>query len=392
MQGIERAYCDVCINATVGAWRRIMETPAVTALEKSKYGSENGKFDTLGLDAIPEITITSRVGNFDEHALIITEELDDNAHRRWPTDSDPIKQPLMFFSDPTDRSIELEKYIKEISKNDNIQKVGVLMGRIDQKSVWEEVSGEKPAIITGPSTSITCVRKGNVIFSVILNYVTGTICVACDIGIYWYELKPFIDKSNENITLSDITQKGKLLIFPSTTGRGFSSDDCKRFCTFLGKSGYRENFNDSRLFVEDPDQFLHHSKPPGPPRTLYLSEFQNNHGHVGFVLANGEKIGEWVPWLPFIKYAKNENGGRALRAFEIFIERPWTKNGMLMSTSKPYSIFYGEKEKMYLDMSRLRGFQRPSQFRCMLAVLQSDNESFINILKNHQYREVTNSF
>ncbi len=388
MQGIERAYCDVCINATVGAWKALMESTAAEALRKVSYG----KGDTLGLDAIPEITINGRLNDFDEHAILITEELDDNAHRRWPTDSDPIKQPLMFFSDPTDRSIELEKYIKKISEEDIVAKVGVLMGRIDQKAVWEEVSEEKPAIITGPSTSITCVRKGNVIFSVILNYVTGTICVACDIGIYWYELKPFTDKSNEDITLSDITRKGKPLIFPSARGSGFSSDDCKRFCTFLGKSGYRENFDDSQLFVEDPIKFLHHSKPPGPPRTLYLSEFQQNHGPVGFVLANGEKIGEWVPWLPFIKYAKNENGGRALRAFEIFIERPWTKNGMLMSTSPAYSIFCEEDDEMYLDISRLKSYERPSQFRCMLAVLLSDNERFTHTLRQLQYREVTNSF
>ena len=106
MQGIERAYCNVCINALVGAWSELMEASGTEALRESRYG----KGDTLGLDAITEITIKNRLETFDSHAILITEELDDQAHRRWPTDSDPIKQPLMFFSDPTDRSAQLRLF------------------------------------------------------------------------------------------------------------------------------------------------------------------------------------------------------------------------------------------------------------------------------------------
>ncbi|MBI2637081.1 MAG: hypothetical protein HYW81_02715, partial [Parcubacteria group bacterium] len=161
---------------------------------------------------------------------------------------------------------------------------------------------------------------------------------------------------------------------------------------FLGKKGYRENFDDSMLFVEQPDGFLHHSTPPGPPRTLYLSELQNDHGPVGFVLSNGEKVGEWIHWLAFVKFARNESGGQALRAFEVHLERPWTKYGMLMSTSSAYSLFCDEPGGMYLDISRLRTYVRPSQFRCMLVVLPYDNERIIHVLRQHEYREVTSSF
>ncbi|MBI1961464.1 MAG: hypothetical protein HYS45_02055, partial [Parcubacteria group bacterium] len=278
MQGIERTYCDVCVNAVVGAWRELMEATATEALRKVNYGKGEALGKTLGLDAIPEITIAGRLTAFDQHAILITEELDEQARRRWPTDSDPVRQPLMFFSDPTDRSIELEKYIQEISQRDPTAKVGALMQRCDRRTVWEQVSKESPAIITGPTTSITCVRKGQVVFSVILNYVTGTICVASDIGVYWYELKPFDDPTNEDLTFAGIARHGQHLVFPSVRERRFSPDDCKRFVTFLGKKGYRENFDDSMLFVEQPDGFLHHSTPPGPPRTLYLSELQNDHG------------------------------------------------------------------------------------------------------------------
>jgi len=388
MQGIERIYCDVSVNAGVGAWRGLLEATATETLNKVPYG----KGDTLGLDATPEIIIAGRLSRFDQQAILITEELDEQARRRWPTDSDPARQPLMFFSDPTDRSVELEKYIREISKSDPTAKVGDLMARCDQIAVWEQVSQESPAVITGPSTSITCVRKGQVVFSVILNYVTGTICVASDIGIYWYQLKPFDDPENEQLTFADITRNGRQLIFPSARERRFSPDDCRRFVTFLGKKGYRENFDDSQLFTDNPDGFIHHSTPPGPPRTLYLSELQAEHGPVGFVLANGEKIGEWLHWLSFVKYAKDESGNPALRAFEISLERPWTKYGMLMSTSPAYSLFCGEPGSMYLDISRLRTYERPSQFRCMLVVLLADNERIIHVLRQHEYREVTNSF
>lgn len=387
MQGIETTYCNICINALVGAWRGLMEASAAEALKRVHYG----KSDTFGLDAIPEIIISSRLREFDQHALLITEELDDQARRRWPTDSDPIKQPLMFFSDPTDRSIQLHRFFGEISQQDPITKIGNHLANIDADEYWTKIF-EGPAAITGPTTSITCVRKGEIIFSIILNLITKGLIVAADAGIFLYDLKPFTDESNEKITLAEILKQGRRIVFPGTRELHYSPDDCKRFVTFLGKEGYRENFNDSMLFVENPDQYLHHKEPPGPPRPLYLSDLQNKNGPIGFILSNGEKIGEWMHWLSFAKYARNENGGRALRVFEIFLARPWTKNGMLMSTSPAYSIFASPQDGNYLDISRLRHFERPSQFRSMLVVIRFDNERIIHVLQQHQYREVTESF
>lgn len=390
MQGIERAYCDVCINALVGAWRELMEANGAETLRKVRYGKgETG--DTLGLDAIPEITISDRLKKFDQHAILITEELDDQARRRWPTDSDPIKQPLMFFCDPTDRSLEFEKFLKQITQNDPVAKIGKLMAACDPKKLWEEMF-EAPATITGPTTAITCVRKGEVVFSVILGYISNMVHVASDIGVFSYPLKEFENPVNEELTLAEVVRKGVRLTFPSSRELGYTPDDCKRFVTFLGKTGYRENFDDSKLFSEKPDGYLHHMKPPGPPRPLYLSELEDNHGPVGFILANGEKIGEWMHWLTFVKFAKNKDGDQALRAFEISLERPWTKNGMLMSTPSAHSIFSQIGEQTYLDISRLRNFDRPSQFRCMLVVIRHDNERIIHALRQQEYREVTNYF
>lgn len=395
MQGIERTYCDVCINALVGAWRGLMEASGGETLRKVPYG-KGDSFDlgaTLGLDAIPEITIAGRIKNFDQHAIFITEELDSQAHRRWPTDSDPIKQPLMFFCDPTDRSIQLEKFFDKLSKDDPTSKVGHLLAACEPEKAWEGMF-ETPASITAPTGAITCVRKGEVVFSVILGYITGTVYVASDAGIFSYKLRSFSDNRNETLTLTEIVRNGKALSFPSCRMLGLSPDDCKRFVTFLGKTGYQENLNDSEIFPKEVkvDDYVHHREPPGPPRTLYLSELQSKHGPIGFILCNGEKIGEWMHWLAFVKYAKNEDGGQALRTFEISLGRPWTKYGMLMSTSQPYSIFSRSGDKAYLDISRLRNFERPSQFRCMMAVVRHDNERIIHVLQQHQYREVTNFF
>ena len=162
MQGIERNYCDVCINAVIGAWHELMDISCAEALREVRYG----KGDTLGLDAVPELTIAKRLREFDKHAILITEELDDQVHRRWPTDSDPVKQPLMSFCDPTDRSDQLEEFLKHISKNDLMAKVGKLTADCNPEKTWEELF-EAPVIITGPTAAITCVRKGEIVFSVI---------------------------------------------------------------------------------------------------------------------------------------------------------------------------------------------------------------------------------
>lgn len=383
MQGIERAYCNECIQAVISAWKVLMETTAAEALKKVRYG----KGDTLGLDAIPEISISERLRRFDDHAILVTEELDDVAQKRWPTDASSVKQPLMFFSDPTDRSRQLKKFIEEISMAKSFVTIGSLISEIHPETVWEKLF-ESPAAITGSTTSITCIRKGEMIFSVVLNYITRTLFVATPIGIFQLRLPPFSEDLVDSIDLPFVIANGHPLFFLSSKDTCRTPEDAKRFVTFLGKEGYRENFEDSMIFVDKPDAFLHHTEPGGPSRVLYLSELQKGYGPVGFILANGEKIGEWIHWLAFVKFAKNTDGGRMLKIFEISIDRPWTKEGILMSTSPAYSIFSREGEKGYLDLSRLKNFEHPSRFRSMLVVTPYDNERIICVMRQHEYREI----
>jgi len=269
MQGIEHTYCDICINAVIGAWRALMEATGTETLRMIPYG----KGDTLGLDAITEITIKGRLAQFDSHAFLITEELDEQSRRRWPSDSDPVKQPLMFFCDPTDRSNQLKPFFESLSKENPTAKIGDLMKACDARKKWETMF-EAPVTITGPTSAITCVRKGEIVFSVILNLITASLCVVTDAGVYLYQLGDYSDRASENVNLDTVFRKGRILHFHCAKDLKYTADDCKRFVTFLGKSGYKENFDESKLFAEDSSIYLHHNQPPGPPRVLYLSELQ----------------------------------------------------------------------------------------------------------------------
>jgi hypothetical protein len=157
--------------------------------------------------------------------------------------------------------------------------------------------------------------------------------------------------------------------------------------------GYPENFHDSKILSqEDVAKYLHHDEPGGPSRILYLSEFQHKDIPVGFILANGEKIGEWIHWLAFVKYAKNSQNNPSLKIFEVKIKRPWTKEGIIMSPFGPYSIFRHKKgEDKFLNISRLRDFDRPSHFRAMIVITFFDNETIINNMRRKNYNEVSES-
>lgn len=396
MQGIEIAYCNVCIHALIGAWQALMENSATELLNRTRYGKRDTRYsksDTLGLDAIPEIIINDRLLCFDRHSILVTEELDETMKKRWPSSSDPVMQPLMFFSDPVDRSKQFKTFLEVISDQQRLTKIGDILLKKDAVKIWEELF-EAPAVITGATSSITCVRKGSIVFSLIMNIITKTIFVATPIDVRQLKLPEFRNKNLEKIDLEHLGKYGSLLIFPPSRFTCSEPVDYKRFVTFLGKTGYRENFNDSMIFVQNPDEFLlkNHTEPGGPARILYLSELQKGFPTVGFIMANGEKIGEWIHWLGFVKYARNKKGDRALKVFEISIERPWTKEGILMSTSLPYSIFREDDKEAYFDISQLKNFVTPSKFRSMLVVTPYDNERIIYVMRQHDYRDVSGSF
>ncbi len=239
-------------------------------------------------------------------------------------------------------------------------KIGNIFGNPATKEKWEK-EFEAPASITGATSAISCIRRGIPIFAVIVNYITQELAISCAAG---NRIIALPDERPDIVDLNYVLVNGKPILFPNIDGE---MKNMQRFVTFLGdvgKVGYRENFIDSGLMSEKKmAEFLHYGKPGGPSRALYLSSLQPQEKQVGFILANGEKIGEWIHWLSFVQFARSlsDDSQPALILYEVFQDRPWTKEGVLMSTPPNYSIFREYDGKLFIDTSWLLRMPNPSQ-------------------------------
>lgn len=379
MHGVNVEYCNACIRALIGANRALTGMTLGEALEKPPYG----KPDTFNLDAVPEIQIRDILRDFDRNALLITEELTPPVATHWSAHNTPRTYPTVFVSDPTDRSYFLLRYLKARENTGPRHRISELLGTPEDFKYWIPIGGGPPSI-TGPFSAVTCIREGCVIFAVLLNYLTQEIIVACESGLKKISLR---SDNSASPTLPEIIEKGSDIGFPffneKTAGSRY-----KYFVTFLGKTRYSENFEDSRIFVQEKTEgFLHHPEPGGPSRILYLSSLQETDQAIGFILSNGEKLIEWIHWLPFVTHARN-NGDRALQIFEIFHPRPWTKGGVLMAPSKIYSLFQDYRGTTCLDIGYLARFPNPSKYRSTLVVTRRDNRWISSGMQRYNYREL----
>jgi hypothetical protein len=386
MIGIEEAYCDAGIRAVLSANSALR----LATIEDALQPSHVYKGDTLGLDAIPEINIAERITQFDQYAILVSEE---RGYDKNPLgNSSPSHDRGLrtyFVSDPCDRSIQFKLFLD--AAGDRSARVGEVFDREDARTKWEKEFGA-PASITGPYTAITCVRRGLPICAVLLNFLTQELTVACSGGVYHAKLSRDVDGTAqlpEGSAVAAICKHENRLYF-----RQVSAGRVKHFVTFLGKSGYAENFRDNQLMrAEQMEASLHHRQPGGPSRVLYLSTLQPENESIGFILANGEKIGEWIHWLPFVRFATKRDDFRepALRLFELSHDRPWTRDGILMSTSPVYSIFKvvdSQRSRMELDTDRLRGFPNPSKCRATLLAIPASNHWAIQYVQQYGHRPI----
>lgn len=394
MKAIEIFYANACINAALAARHDLLNMPLHRAVNKSRYG----KSDTLGLDGVPEITIRQYVSKVSGDAILITEESDEQFSAHW---SEMGGAPPIFTSDPTDRSAQFKSFLNLIGKNHlESTKVGDLLYTVDRQAMWCEMfTGQTPAetpelplTIVSPTCAVTCILHGQPLFTAIVNYLADCIYIAGPMGAWQFRLPDYRNPTAvADIDLKFILNHGEKITFPSSKDVCANDAEARRCTTFLGKSGYQENFDATAVFLgENPRDFIHHQKPGGPTRILYLSELQRGHGPIGFVMSNGEKIGEFIHWLTFIAYCKTDGDDRSLSLFEVSIDRPWTKEGILMSTSPPYSIFREcpDGRHHFLDMRRLRKFKHPSHFRSTIVVTQEDNSAVRAIMGTNNYREI----
>lgn len=389
MVGIEEAYCNTLIRALLLANYALRETTVAEALQRT---SAWGKGDTLGLDAVPEIAILECLKSFDQYAIMLTEETGEDADPLAKTGRQSDRGGRTFFiCDPTDRSAQLKDYLTKISSDPDRSslKVSEALMRPDVRHEWESAYGA-PCSITGAFSAITCVRRGVPICSALLNYITQEVFVGCSSGVYRMTLPPHDDiESWQLIDFRRIQLSGEALHF-----RQVSPEHWKRFVTFMGKEEYKENLLGTKFINEQSIHAeLHYDKPGGPSRVLYLSDLQPEDQSIGFIVANGEKIGEWIHWFAFCRFAISPNDLRkpALQLFEIFEDRPYTKDGILMSPSPTYSIFKvvdSLNKTVVLDVDRLDDYPNPSRYRGMFLLAVSSNQMMFRNARQYGYREI----
>jgi hypothetical protein len=388
MQGVERSHLDAAISAALTAFFDLINSTVEDALRKI---NTYGKKDTLGMDAGPEIIICQELGEYDRGAVVITEEVGSRGAQVTNDTfrpNDPQTFRTVFISDPTDRSNQLKEFLAGFPSETII---GKIFGEPSAIKKWEDkFSG--PASITGATSAISCVRRGIPIFAVIINYVTREMMVSCPAGNKIVKLP----EKRAAIDFDYVLKHGKTIIFPGIDEHR-NMKMCVTFLGDVGKSGYTENFRDSGFLSREQmenettiAEFIHYGKPGGPSRVLYLSALQPREKPIGLVIANGEKIGEWIHWLSFVQYARcqQDDSKPALVLYEVIQGRPWTKDGVLMSTPPNYSVFREYGGRLFVDTSWLLRMPNPSKLRSTLIVAPFDNRWVVRFSSQSGYRPI----
>lgn len=382
LEGIERAYCDACIRALIDANETLMDTRVDEATSRSHVWR---KGDTLGLDHIPENAIGRAMKEFDSNIIIVSEEVGEYSNPLVDEGIDTVYGARTFCCcDPFDRSRQGRMFIKDNTKPN--QRVGDLfLGNPHVIDLWEQSYG-KPASITGASAAITCVRRGTPIGSVMLNFVTQQIFLACRAGFFYLNLD---QDPQRTISTDFMLLNGNRIEFPTTP-----RESSRRIVAFLGKPerGYPQNFSAIDLVNnEDLDECMHERECGGPLRILYLSSLHPTTEAVGVVIANGEKIGEWIHWLTFSSFARrpDDPSTPALRVFEVAQDQSFMRDGYLLMPSPAYSAFKDiTARRVVFDVERLRGLDNPSRYRATLILTHATNKWAISRIQQYSYREI----
>ncbi len=224
MQGTARDYCNAAIEAVLAAAEVLWGLTIGCALQPRVV---YGKRDTLGMDALTEIAIGDTLRRYDSSVCLATEESGQTVISDF---SDPRGSKSVFVSDPTDRSSQLCAAIRDTTEHS--QTVAEVVRRSDFQENWVKKFGG-PVEITGSTTSVSCIRRGVPIFSVVLNLITRELFVACNAGVFVLRLP----EDTSVVDLDRVCKNGCRLYF-----RENDRKKEQRFVTFLGKSGYNDNF------------------------------------------------------------------------------------------------------------------------------------------------------
>ncbi len=358
MLGIEKAYLGLALKTLVRANKALGDMLAGFAVENVA----GGKADTMGLDTMTEQIIIAEAQDFDSSLVVITEE-----KGKIPEDLLLDRDKVVFFCDPTDRSKPLERFI--------LEQLGLLSEGVHGESVeGQRTIAEKrvrelldPArwcvsygspLVSGAYGSITAVREGRILFNAMVNYITQQMFVACPQGVFYF------DVSSGTIP-ADL--KGTEFAFPKKSSQ--------KFAAFLGKDKYVKNIEQTGLGIRSENCVV--TDPGGPARILYLSSLYGEQP-IGFIMANGEKIGEWLGWLAYAMYANDadDRSRRALRLDQISFEDAGTREKVPMAVAPHLSILEERDGRLYVNLDKLRyytGKPSPNHYRETLLVTHPGN-------------------
>jgi hypothetical protein len=285
----------------------------------------------------------------------------------------------VYFSDPMDRSKVLREFLEK-----HTGKVKDIFSNKTTINEWEASYGDKVEL-SGPYGSITAIRHDNILFNVMINYITGMIYLASDAGIGKLSMSEIFDENEQTI----IKRTRELLKNIEAISFGGDLTEHRKFIAYCSGKKYEDNLISTKIFGKDSIErirkdFLKYDNPGGPARILYLQTPLN----TGFILSNGEKIGEWLGWLAYVKYCPQK-----LRAYEISFDSTWTRDQILMAPGPAYSILVNNIEedkgisyvKVKLNMSKLKFLDNPSRYRSTILICPETNRE-ITMKMNLQKR------
>ena len=236
-------------------------------------------------------------------------------------------------------------------------------------TLWAEIDKEGATTfspqLSGACCAFAVVKRGELLFSLILNYITEDIVIAC---------KEYISIGNLNENADSIAV-GDFRSWPNISFR--RSQIQKSYIAYLRKQ-YKQNLEESNLL---DSTFMPVSKEPGgPARILYLSSL--NPKAPGFILSNGEKIGEWIGWLAFCRFCDD------LVAYSVYPGTFFARDDILMTPSPPYSILEVEGKNFQLNYDKLRYLKNPSNYREMILVTHRRNGQIRDTIEGSDSRRL----
>jgi transcriptional regulator with XRE-family HTH domain len=312
----------------------------------------HGKDDSSRVDVVAEHSIIATLTSFDKRAAVLSEE------RGAVVPDREYARMLTWCTDPLDRS----RALHDVLKTSSAATLGDLF--VDETL---PLTGADAAL-----GAVSAIVMGEVLFSCLLDYATGTLYVAFP-GLV-VQCPVTAARTPDELALN-----GEPL--------GFADDgNAEGLVTFLGDPAEKRHEQRKAIFAGLGFR-RHHlpratsATPGGPARVLRMCNDPdiNGRAQAAMVVATGERFGEWVHWLPFCSHS------RVLAVYELWCRE--FHGEVLVAPPPGYSILQGEGQSgVRIDIDRLMSAPTPHHYRggIALARMGSADDAFLMALPNHR--------